>query len=555
MTQTIDEAAAARAQKTGGKGILVIAGASLGTLFEWYDFFLYGSLASYIAQHFFSAVEERTAFLFALAAFAAGFIVRPFGALVFGRIGDMVGRKNTFLVTMTIMGLATFLVGCLPGYETLGIAAPIALVALRLLQGLAVGGEYGGAAIYVAEHAKPGRRAFDTSWINLMATCGLFVSLAVIIALRTSMSKADFQAWGWRAPFLVSVLLLGLSLWVRLKLEESPVFRKMKAENNVAKAPWSEAFGRWSNLKWVLVALAAVIGNTVIWYTAQFYALFFLQRVLKLDDLVAYQLVALALLASMPLFPLIGWLSDRLGRKPFVVAGCVLGAIFVFPLFHELTRAANPALAAASASAPVSVHADPARCSVQFDPVGANKFDTTDCDIAKAFLSRAGVSYASVDLPAGGRAEVHVGGRVIPAPDPRGLAPEARAKGIAGFGEATRGALSEVGYPLAADPAHTDRIRVILIVVTLVLFAALAYAPGAAFMTELFPARVRYTSLSLPYHLGSGWFGGLLPATAFAIVAASGDIYAGLWYPVSFAAAGAVIAILFLPETRGRPIQ
>jgi hypothetical protein len=534
---------------------LVIVGASLGTLFEWYDFFLYGSLAVHIARHFFVGVDERAAFTFALIAFAVGFIARPFGALVFGRIGDLVGRKNTFLVTMTIMGLSTFLVGLLPGYATIGVAAPILLVGLRLLQGLAIGGEYGGAAIYVAEHAPADRRAVNTSWINAMATCGLIISLLVIIGARLLLNEADFQAWGWRAPFLLSVVLLAISLWVRLKLGESPVFRQMKAEKTISKAPLSEAFLKWGNLKLVLTALFGVIvGSTTIWYTAQFYTLFFLQRILKLDDLSTNLLMALALAIAAPSFLFLGWLSERIGRKPIMVAGCAIAAATIFPLFHGLTWAANPALAAAQASAPVVVYADPATCSFQFDPLGTNRFEGSDCDIAKAYLSRAGVSYQTVRLAAGGRTEVHVGPRVVQPPNPRGLSPEERIRAIAGFKAEAKAALSAVGYPDAADPARVDAPAVVAIVAFLVVLAAMTYAPAAAFLVELFPARIRYTSLSFPYHLGSGWIGGLLPATAFAIVTASGGIYSGLWYPVLFASLSTVVGLIFLPETRGRPI-
>ncbi|HEX5379793.1 MAG TPA: MFS transporter [Phenylobacterium sp.] len=535
---------------------LVIAGASVGALFEWYDFFLYGSLASYIARHFFAGVDERASFTFALGAFAAGFIARPFGALVFGRIGDLVGRKNTFLVTMLIMGLSTFLVGLLPGYATLGVAAPILLVALRLLQGLAIGGEYGGAAIYVAEHAPPSRRAFHTSFINAMASGGLVISLLVIIGFRLALSEADFQAWGWRLPFLVSAVLLGVSLWIRLKLGESPVFQRMKEQDTTSKAPLSETFGQWKNLKLVVTALfGAIAGSTVIWYAAQFYALFFLQRLLKVDDLQTYFIMAAAVAIAIPSFPILGWLSDRIGRKPIVLAGCALGALSLFPAFHALTEAANPALAQAQRNAPVVVHADPAACSIQFDPVGANRFDATDCDIAKSYLSRAGVSYRNAALAAGAPTEIRLGDQILRVPDPRGLTPQARDQAIAAFKDQAQAALSAVGYPAKADPVRVDTPRVIAIVAFLVILAAMTYAPAAAFLVELFPARIRYTALSFPYHLGSGWIGGLLPATAFAIVTTKGDIYSGLWYPVVIAGAGTVIGLVFLPETRGRDIE
>lgn len=534
--------------------VMVVAGASVGTLFEWYDFFLYGALASHIARHFFAGVGEGTAFIFALAAFAAGFIVRPFGALVFGRIGDLVGRKNTFLVTMVIMGVSTFLVGLLPGYETLGVAAPILLVVLRLLQGLAVGGEYGGAVIYVAEHAPPDRRAFDTSWINMMATCGLILSLLVIVGFRLLLSEETFQAWGWRLPFLVSAILLVISLWIRLKLNESPVYQRMKESGAISKAPFAEAFGRWSNLKLILAALGgAVAGSTVIWYASQFYALFFLQRILKVGDLQTNLMMIAALAIAAPSYLVLGWLSDRIGRKPVIVAGIALGAVTLFPAYYLLTEAANPALAAAQRSAPVTVHADPATCSVQFDPVGTNRFDGSGCDVAKSFLSRQGVTYANVALPAGASAVVRVGDRALPVPTL--VSTGEKASEIKAFEAEVHGSLVAAGYPAAADASQVNRPLVVAIVAFLVVLAAATYAPVSALMVELFPARIRYTSLSFPYHLGAGWVGGLLPATAFAIVATTGNIYAGLWYPVAFSAVGALIVLFMLPETRGRPIE
>jgi len=544
-----------RAARPADSQVLIITGASLGTLFEWYDFFLYGALASHIARHFFAGVDEATGFIFALAAFAAGFIARPFGALVFGRIGDLVGRKNTFLATMTIMGFSTFLVGLLPGYATIGVAAPVLLVLLRILQGLAIGGEYGGAAIYVAEHAPAGRRGLHTSWINMMGTGGLTVSLLVVVGFSVLLSKSDFEAWGWRLPFLISVVLLAVSLWIRLKLGESPVYQQMKADNGISKAPLSEAFGRWSNLKLIIGALlGATAGSTVLWYSGQFYTLFFLQRILKVDDLLTNLLIVTALVIAAPSYLLFGWLSDRIGRKPVIIAGLAIGAVTIFPLFHALTDAANPVLAAAQRTAPVVVRADPAACSVQFDPIGGNRFDGSDCDIAKSHLTRAGVSYRNADLPAGARAEIHVGARVVRAPDPRGLGPAERARRIAAFKDETQAALSAVGYPKSADPTLVNRPAVVAIVAFLVMLAASTYAPIAAFLVELFPARIRYTSLSFPYHLGSGWVGGLLPATAFAIVTTTGNIYSGLWYPVAFASLATIVGLLFLPETRGRGI-
>jgi len=531
----------------------VIAASSLGTVFEWYDFYLYGSLAVSISTHFFSGVNETTGFIFALAAFAAGFAVRPFGALVFGRIGDIVGRKNTFLVTMAIMGLSTFIVGVLPGYEAIGIAAPIALVILRLLQGLALGGEYGGAATYVAEHAPNGKRGLYTSWIQTTATFGLFLSLVVIMVTRLSMSPEAFAAWGWRIPFLLSIVLLGVSLWIRMQLSESPVFQKMKEEGATSKAPLAEAFGRWGNLRVVLIALfGAVAGQAVVWYTGQFYALFFLERTLKVESLTANALIAIALLLGAPLFVFFGWLSDKIGRKPIIMAGCALAALTYFPLFGALTEAANPALAQAQRVAPVSVHADPATCSFQFDPVGRNKFDTQGCDIAKAFLAKAGVSYRTVvaDAPS-----VHVGDRIIAAPDATTLAGPDKSARVAAFQKELRAALDDVGYPSAADPARVNKPLVVALLFLLVLYVTMVYGPIAALLVEIFPTRIRYTAMSLPYHIGNGWFGGFLPTTAFAIVAATGDIYSGLWYPVVIALFTLVFGLYVLPETRTRDID
>jgi hypothetical protein len=544
---------AAKAASPAANERLVIGASSLGTVFEWYDFYLYGALATYISAQFFSGVNETTAFIFALAAFAAGFAVRPFGALVFGRIGDIVGRKNTFLVTMAIMGLSTFVVGLLPGYDQIGVAAPILLVAMRLLQGLALGGEYGGAATYVAEHAPDGKRGLYTAWIQTTATLGLFLSLAVVLVTRLTLSTEAFAAWGWRIPFLLSIVLLVVSLWIRLQLNESPVFQRMKDEGATSRAPLAEAFGRWGNLKLVLIALfGAVAGQAVVWYTGQFYTLFFLERTLKVEGLTANALVALALLIATPFFIVFGWLSDKIGRKPIVLAGCALAALTYFPLFNALTDAANPALARAQRTAPVVVHADPATCSFQFDPVGRNKFDRQSCDVARAFLSRAGVSYDTRVLPAGTVAEVHIGETVLHAPDVARLDGEARAAAIKAFQAEARAALDAVGYPSAADPAAMNKPLVVAILALLVLYVTMVYGPIAALLVELFPARIRYTSMSLPYHIGNGWFGGFLPTTAFAIVAATGNAYSGLWYPVVIASATVLLGLLLLPETRHR---
>lgn len=535
---------------------MVVGAASLGTMFEWYDFFLYGSLAVYIAQHFFAAVGEATAFIFALIAFGAGFVARPFGAALFGRLGDLVGRKRTFLVTMALMGVSTFLVGLLPGYEAIGVAAPAILVGLRLLQGLALGGEYGGAAIYVAEHAPAEKRGLYTSWINAMATLGLITSLSVIIALRFALPAEDFAAWGWRIPFLLSVLLLVISLWIRMRLSESPVFQRMKEEGTTAKAPLSEAVSDRGNLGRMIAALFGVIaGGTTIWYTAHFYPLFFLDRVLKVDALLTNTLVLIALCIALPSYLFFGWLSDKIGRKVVLLGGAGLAALSIIPAYHVLTTAANPALAEAQRSAPVVVYADPAACSVQFDPLGAGGFDTHDCDVAKAFLTRAGVSFTTAPLRAGADTEIHVGQRIVEwPPDPVVVESDTRTSIIAAFEADTRAALDEAGYPSAADPARINRPLVVAVIVYLLLLATMTYAPVSAFLVELFPARIRYTSLSLPYHLGTGWIGGFMPATAFAIVAANGGIYSGLWYPVFFAGFSVLVGALTLPETRGRSI-
>ena len=535
---------------------LVIAASSLGTVFEWYDFYLYGLLATIISARFFSGVNETTGFIFALAAFAAGFAVRPFGAILFGRIGDLVGRKYTFLVTMGLMGLSTFCVGLLPSYATIGVAAPILLVLLRLVQGLALGGEYGGAATYVAEHAPNEKRGLYTSFIQTTATLGLFAALLVVIGIRSWLGEEAFAAWGWRLPFLISLGLLAVSLWIRLQLAESPVFRRMKEEGTTSKAPLTEAFARWPNLRLVLIALlGAVAGQAVVWYAGQFYALFFLERMLKVDGATANILIAIALAIGTPAFILFGWLSDRIGRKPIILTGCLLAALTYFPLFHALSEAANPALYQAQASAPAAVVADPADCSVQFDPVGRNRFDARSCDIVKAWLARGGVSYANIAAPPGTVARLQIGGAEIEAPNPAALAPAERAAAIAAFQQRAQQALAAAGYPERADPARIDRVAVVLILTLLVLYVTMVYGPIAALLVELFPARIRYTSMSLPYHIGNGWFGGFLPTTAFAIVAATGDIYSGLWYPIVVAGLTVVVGVLLLPETRGRDID
>jgi len=528
----------------------VIFASSLGTVFEWYDFYLYGSLSAIIAVQFFSGVNPTAAFIFALMAFAAGFFVRPFGAVVFGRLGDLVGRKYTFLITILLMGLSTFVVGLLPSYESAGIIAPIALVALRLLQGLALGGEYGGAATYVAEHAPHGRRGFYTSWIQTTATLGLFLSLLVILGTRTYVGEDAFASWGWRIPFLVSVALLGISVWIRLQLNESPAFTRMKEEGKLSKAPLTESFARWGNLKIVILALIGLTaGQAVVWYTGQFYALFFLTQTLKVNAADANIMIAVSLAIGTPFFIVFGWLSDKIGRKPIIMAGCLIAAVTYFPLFQAITHAANPALERAIATAPVTVTADPNECSFQFNPVGTSKF-VTSCDIAKSFLARRSVNYTNVDAPAGTVASIKVGETVIPSFVGVGLpADEFKAK-TEEFTKAATAAVDGAGYPAKADPAQVNWTMTIALLTVLVIYVTMVYGPIAAMLVEMFPTRIRYTSMSLPYHIGNGWFGGFLPTTAFAIVAATGDIYSGLWYPIVIAVMTLVIGTLFIRETK-----
>jgi MFS family permease len=513
-------------------------------------------LATYISAQFFSGVNETTGFIFALGAFAAGFAVRPFGALVFGRIGDIVGRKNTFLVTMGLMGAATFGVGILPSYTSIGVAAPVILIGLRLLQGLAMGGEYGGAATYVAEHAPEGKRGFYTSWIQTTATMGLFVALLVVIGTRTLIGEESFKAWGWRVPFLVSILLLGVSIWIRMQLSESPVFQKMKDEGRTSKAPLTEAFGKWGNLKVVIIALfGAVAGQAVVWYTGQFYVLFFLEKMLRVDGATTNILIAIALAIGTPGFIFFGWLSDKIGRRPIILAGCVFAALTYFPVFHALTKAANPALASAMASAPVSVSVNSQECTLQFDPVGKNKFDTKSCDIAKSFLAKSGVSYSALEAPAGTPTSIKIGSVAIDVPDPALVAGAQRKEAITKFQDEAKAALFAAGYPAKADPATINKPLVVALLAYLVLLVTAVYGPIAALLVELFPTNIRYTSMSLPYHVGNGWFGGFLPTTAFAMVAASGNIYYGLWYPIIIATSTALIGLFFLPETFRRSLK
>jgi MFS family permease len=532
----------------------VIFASSLGTVFEWYDFYLYGSLAAIIAKQFFAGTDPNTAFIFALLAFAAGFIVRPFGALVFGRLGDMIGRKYTFLVTIVIMGASTFLVGLLPNYESIGLAAPVILITLRILQGLALGGEYGGAATYVAEHAPNDKRGAFTAWIQTTATLGLFLSLLVILGTRTAMGEEAFAAWGWRLPFLVSIFLLGISVWIRLSMSESPAFAKMKAEGKTSKAPLSEAFGQWRNLKIVILALIGLTaGQAVVWYTGQFYALFFMTQTLKVDGATANLLIAASLVIGTPFFIVFGALSDKIGRKFIILGGCLIAAATYFPIFGALTHYANPALEAALEKSPVVVTADPERCQFLFNPTGTKKF-TSSCDIARTVLANASVGYKTVDAPAGTIASIKIGDKVITGYDAHGLAKEEAAVKDKAFKKELGDAIKAAGYPTKADPAQINKPMVLLLLVILVIYVTMVYGPIAAMLVEMFPTRIRYTSMSLPYHIGNGWFGGLLPTTAFALVAFKGDIYYGLWYPVLIALATVVIGTLFIRETKDNDI-
>ena len=535
---------------------LVVTASSLGTVFEWYDFYLYGLLASVISAKFFSGVNETTGFILALMAFAAGFAVRPFGALVFGRVGDIVGRKKTFLVTMAIMGLSTFAVGLLPSYDQIGIAAPIILMALRLLQGLAIGGEYGGAAVYIAEHAPNGKRGFYTGFIQTTAMLGLILASMFVVGLRTSLDADDFLSWGWRLPFLFSIVLLLVALWIRLQLNESPVFQRMKEHGATSKAPLREAFGKWKNLKIVLIALVgAVAGQAVIGFSGHLYPLFFLEKIAKVDGATANFLVATALTITIPLYVFWGWLSDKIGRKPIMMTACVIAVFAYFPLYSALVNAANPAMAAAIERAPVSIVAHGSECSFQFDPIGGNTFDTTSCDIAKSYLAKSGINYENIEAPIGSIASIQIGDRSIIAPDPALVSGDTKNSAVAAFGADVQRALVAAGYPTDADPDQIDRFKVIVILCMLGTLGTMVYGPLAALLVELFPARIRYSSLSLPYHIGNGWIGGFMPTVAFAMVAATGSIYQGLWYAIVIAGITAVVGILFLPETYKRDIE
>jgi len=548
---------AATQARTGGMTNderFVILASSLGTVFEWYDFYLYGSLAPIIGAQFFSAYPPATRDIFALLAFAAGFLVRPFGAIVFGRIGDIVGRKYTFLVTIMIMGLSTFIVGLLPNAASIGFAAPVILIALRLAQGLALGGEYGGAATYVAEHAPQGKRGYYTSFIQTTATLGLFLSLLVILFTRTAIGETDFAAWGWRVPFLVSVVLLAISVWIRLRLNESPVFQKMKDEGKSSKAPLTEAFANWSNAKIVILALiGGTMGQGVVWYTGQFYALFFLQSILKVDGYTANLLIAWSLLFGTGFFIVFGALSDKIGRKPIILAGCAIAALTFFPIFRMITTNANPALEKAIEATKVEVVSDPALCGDLFNPVGTRVF-TAPCDTARAFLATSSVKYATSYGPAGSGVKVMVNGKEVPYADAKAGNPAvAAAVAAAGYPKAGDAGIVKMSNPF--DIFRPQVAAIIGLLFILVIFVTMVYGPIAAMLVELFPTKIRYTSMSLPYHIGNGWFGGLLPATAFAIVASTGDIYAGLWYPIIFASITAVVGFFFLPETKDVDIK
>jgi len=516
---------------------LVIVASSVGTVFEWYDFYLYATLAPFFAALFFPKGNATAALLSAFAAYAAGFLVRPFGAILFGRIGDLVGRKYTFLVTIVVMGLSTFSVGLLPTFESIGWVAPILLVSLRLLQGLALGGEYGGAATYVAEHSAHDRRGYNTSWIQTTATVGFFLALLIIGVSRVYMTKEDFSTWGWRIPFWISIFLLGVSVWIRLKLNESPVFKKMKEEGKGSKAPLTDSFLRYPNNKYVLLALiGATAGQGVVWYTGQFYALFFLQITLKLDFLTTYTLIGASLLLGTPFFIFFGWLSDKIGRLKIILIGCLIAAITYFPMFAALTHYVNPALEEFQAKTKISVAADPSTCNFHLFVGPWSTFST--CDRAKDFMTKQGLSFETVPGVPGKDVVTTIGGTAIE-----------------GWNEqAVKDALKAQGYPNEADKGRINYGMTLLILFIFVVYVTAVYGPIAAFLVELFPTRIRYTSMSLPYHIGNGWFGGMLPLTATAMVALKGDIYYGLWYPIIVSLITVVVGFLFLKETKERDI-
>ncbi|MGJ7558401.1 MFS transporter [Variovorax sp. RB3P1] len=534
------------------KARLVVIASTLGTVFEWYDFYLYGALAVIIGTNFFASTTPLEAYIFGLLAFGTGFVVRPFGALVFGRLGDMVGRKYTFLATILIMGLATFAVGLLPTHASIGIWAPIILIGLRMLQGLAIGGEYGGAAVYIAEHSPKGRRGGYTSWLQTAFIVGLCLSLSVIIGCRLSMSAESFEAWGWRVPFLLSMVLLAISVWIRMKLHESPVFTEMKSTGALSKAPIRESFGNWRNLKLVLIALFGLqAGQAVVVNAGPIYSSLFLVNTLRVDPITATTLSTIGLLLGAPFYVIFGYLSDRIGRKPPILAALLLGAVSLFPVFHGFTHFANPQLEAAQARAPVVVVSDGQTCSFQFNPTGTSRFTST-CDTAKGALVRRGIPYSNESAPVGTPAVIRVGDQMLPSFD--GASADAKVIGAA-FEKALEAALERAGYRASADPGQINHVMIVLLIVYLQLLAGMAFGPMAAALVEMFPARIRYTSMSLPYHIGNGWIGGLLPATIVAIQAATGSIFDGLWYPVLIAGAGFVLCWLFVPETRDRPLD
>jgi len=533
---------------------VVIGAAAAGTVFEWYDFYIYGSILAIIAQQFFGGVNPTAAFIFTLLGFGAGFVARPFGALVFGRIGDMMGRKHAFLITIAVMGIATFAIGLLPTYAQAGVLAPILLISLRLLQGFALGGEYGGAVIYVAEHAPAESRGYYTGWLQTTASLGLVAALVVVLLTRRALGEEAFAEWGWRIPFLISLGLLAISLWVRMRLHESPVFEKIRAEGRMSRAPIRESFLVWANLKFVLIAIGGFMAaHAVIWYSIHFYAQIFL-GMLKVDPATISEVLLITVTASIPMYVFFAWLSDRVGRKPVMLSAIALSAVLFLPLFQALATAANPALAAAQAESPVTVIADPETCSVQFDPVGVGAF-VTSCDIAKSALAGAGVSYSNRPAPQGTLAEVHVGQWIVPSFEGTGMDPAALAMAKAEFTGVLRGALNDAGYPETADPGDMNKALMIAVMLVFMVLATMIYGPLAAVLVELFPTRIRYTALSLPYHIGNGWFGGFLPAVAVAMAASSGNIYSGFWYPIAIAGVTVVIALIFLPETAGRDIE
>jgi len=534
---------------------LVVAASAAGTAFEWYDFFLFVPLASIISKVFFGGLNDTAAYIFALLSFAAGFATRPLGALIFGRIGDRLGRKGTFLITISLMGVATFAVGLLPSYAQVGMVSPVLFIALRMLQGIALGGEWGGAAIYIAEHSPVKRRGYMTSWIGTSAAFGLGGALVVVLVTRTAIGEATFTAWAWRLPFMLSAVLLAISIWIRTSLHESPVFERLKAGGDRSTAPYAEAFGRWANLKTVLIALGSMmVAQGAIWYCAFFYAQSFIEKIVKVDPQTVNAIMIAVVACSAPLYVFFGWLSDKVGRKVVMVSGMILTTAALYPGFHLIVQAGNPAMAEAALHSPVTVTADPATCSLQFDPVGKTQFKSA-CDIAKSVLTNAGVSYRNIKAPAGTVASVKAGDQVIPSVDGSNADPKTLKALKGGVETKIKAALKAAGYPLKADPARTNSIGVFLVILFFTVGATALYGPQAACMSELFPARVRYTALSLPYHIGTGWVGGFLPATAFAMVAATGDIYFGLWYPIVGAVLAILVSIFFLPETRGRDLN